>query len=299
MTGTRFEMREQSIHEVLAGRAEPVTTRGRGKWELAVDGHPGRAIEVRLEDEWVWCRAPIPRAEKFNNVDDFIWRNPRLPGGCRVVFDPRHSDVHLREDIPVVDGIDVSTACDRAITDLVAARNVLATKGRPRTAGAGRPRPSRDVAERTDTLESICGAAGWRYAERDGGRGVVTLELAHGAVPARLDARGESNYRASAQAARYPALSEAGRRAVAVLMLTVNGIVRFVRAGIEQSADGLSAFFERRFCELPSPAVLDAALSALSVACGLCGRELQALENDDVARQYLATRGMSLAPAVG
>jgi hypothetical protein len=295
MTTTTFETWEQLIRDALNDRGGDLTTLGRGQWDLDDAGH---AVEVRLRDEWLTCRAPMPGALVEEDVVGYLWANPHLPGACRIALDPRQPVVCLREDVLVIEGIDVSRACVETIAHLTSARAALAKKSRARSARRRKPRQTRaSAASFNDSLEDVCHEAGWDYAERDGGRGVVTLELPHGTVPAFLDAHSERDYRVSAPLACYQALSDAGGRAVSVLMLTANAIVRFVRAGIEQSVEGLSAFFERRFSERPSPACLDAALSALSVAGRLCQRELRALENDQLAHLYLDARGMSPAPA--
>ena len=51
--------------------------------------------------------------------------------------------------------------------------------------------------------------------------------------------------------------------------------------------------FEVIFESPPTPGVLRHALSALSVACRLCGREAKALEAEGLAREYLSVRGWS------
>ena len=83
-------------------------------------------------------------------------------------------------------------------------------------------------------------------------------------------------------------------RAVAAFLLTVNSVIRFVRTGLEEATDGISAFAEARFSACPSPALLDVALSALAVTSAMCDWELRALQSEMVAKHYLTARGVSL-----
>ena len=61
------------------------------------------------------------------------------------------------------------------------------------------------------------------------------------------------------------------------------------RPVVVQSADGPVVRFEVKFASPPTATELTHALSALSVAVRLCGREIQVLRQDEmIAKEYLA-----------
>ncbi|GAG44262.1 unnamed protein product, partial [marine sediment metagenome] len=193
----------------------------------------------------------------------------------------------VREDIPVVDGVDVAQACTGAVADLAAAKKSLATMRRPTA------RDRKNVAlpgEVVDTIEQVCATIGFGHAAKDSETNVVTLDGPNGSYKAAVTAHPSGECRVTAHLWRYQSLSSLGRRALAVFLLTANGLVRFARAGIERSRHSTSALFEVRFSGPPSAALMETALSALAVACGVCGRELDVLSDDSVARRYLAAR---------
>jgi hypothetical protein len=298
MTSTNFVARERLIYDALLSRACDVEMVGRGKWEIRLDAAAGGTVDICLEDEWLICSAAMPAGRATDNVDALLHANGGLPGCCKVVLEPGRPVARLREDILLIEGTDVSSACGDAIAHIEGARLELAN--RPATAAervkraktGGRKRTSAE-AEARDTLEGVCTEAGWPYGERDGGQGVVTLDLPNGSILAVLEAQNGADYRVRVRLSRCGQLSNVSRRACAVFLLTINGITRFVRAGVERSAHEWNAFLESRFTRRPSPAALDAALSALSVASRLCHRETRAMGDDRLARRYLDARGMS------
>jgi hypothetical protein len=75
-------------------------------------------------------------------------------------------------------------------------------------------------------------------------------------------------------------------------MLTLNGAVRLVRGILAQSSGQLTCGLEAGFGTTPNAAEIDHALAALSVACRICGRGVNALLDEAVARQYLAVRNI-------
>jgi hypothetical protein len=86
------------------------------------------------------------------------------------------------------------------------------------------------------------------------------------------------------------------RLAVGVLLLSTGTVVRLARpvARVRGNAQGLG--FAVELSPTPTAEELDHALSALSVACDTCGREVEALKEDpDLAREFLAMRHPQIA----
>ena len=87
---------------------------------------------------------------------------------------------------------------------------------------------------------------------------------------------------------RCRTLTAQSRRAIAILLLTASGIVRHARAAVSDTAEEAVLGFEAAFASRPCAVEMGHALSALWVACELVGREVRVLEDDRVARHYLA-----------
>jgi hypothetical protein len=292
---TRYGIHKQTVRDGLAARGGKVVDLGGGRWELKVGDGSGGFIGAHLQNDWVSFTAPVPPAYGGDNPDmyeRYLSANARLPGWCKVALYPHHTELCLREDIAIVDGVDLLSSGADAVAYLMAAQAALVKK--PRAARARKATPL--SSEVNGALKEVCSTSGWNYAEREDGSGVATLALPTGSVKAVVTANGRRDFRIAVPLPGYESLADIGRRAAAVLLLTVNGLVRFARASVERSAGRAGAFVEIPFRGLPSAALLETALSALAVSCGLCDRELSALADESVARRYLNARALSPAP---
>ena len=91
--------------------------------------------------------------------------------------------------------------------------------------------------------------------------------------PARLEQGAGSGVRARVSVGTFPELPVESRQAMALLLLSAGRSVRMARAAAEEGDGASSVSFEVLLPEIPSPTVLAHALSALWVACELCGQE--------------------------
>ena len=295
MAGKRFDELEHAILGALERAGGEVACVGRGNWILTPKTSEDNPIEVRLRDRWVLCKTSAPDPHVYSEFDMYAHWNSRLAGGCKVALEWDRMAASVREEIAVVDGVDLSNACGEAIAHLISARGILAKRHKSPARAKKMPRQSQTAKTAlTQVLAETCEAAGWGYAERDDGQPVVSLDLPHGPCSTFAEARNGHDYRVYTRLARYPSLTEVSMRAVAAFLLTVNSVIRFVRTGLEEATDGISAFAEARFSACPSPALLDVALSALAVTSAMCDWELRALQSEMVAKHYLTARGVSL-----
>jgi|GEM_PF-5661516 len=295
MAAKRFDELEHSIQRALERAGGEVACVGRGNWTLHPETSVDNPIEVRLRDQWVLCETPAPDPRVNGDFERYVSWNSRLAGGCKVALAWDRMAASVREEIPAIDDVDLSSACGEAIAHLASARDIVAKRRKLPARAKKAPRNSQAAeAALAQVLAETCEAAGWSYSESDGELPVVSLGLTSGSYPSFAEARNDHDYRIYARLTRYKSLTEVSRRAVAAFLLTVNGVVRFVRTGLEDAADGVSAFVEARFSACPTPAVLDVALSALAVTCAMCDRELRALQSEMVAKHYLTARGVSL-----
>jgi hypothetical protein len=292
---TSYRNSRQAVRDALSAHGGKVNDLGGDCWELTVGGGAGDVVGVHMQAGCVSCSLPLllggGSADRYERVLSAV---TRLPGGCKAALYPHDAALYLREDIAIVDGVDVSRRCTVAIADLMAASAALAKRRR----ATRRRKATPLVPDITAALEEACNEAGWELTRGEDGSALATMTLPPRAVRAEVTAHGKRNVRIAAPLGGYGALSAVGRRAAAVLLLTVNGLVRFARAGIERSAGRAHALVEVPVRERPSAAVLDTALSAVAVACGLCDRELVALADPSLAQRYLDAQASNAAPAL-
>ncbi len=166
--------------------------------------------------------------------------------------------------------------------------------GTPFTADAGGGRLPADG----EALVRLCGDAGWPAVSRDPEDIHVALDGLPAWYQAHLRRDGPSGLQIVVELTEGPVGSDASRAAIARLLLATGSHVRMVK-GVAFARRGVEVAGLAASCEPPplSPAALDRALSAIAVACGRSGREVRALQRDDLARLYLALRHPSAPPA--
>jgi hypothetical protein len=141
----------------------------------------------------------------------------------------------------------------------------------------------------TERLARLCAEAGWGEARNGSGALRVALDANGTPLQARLSLTPASTLRAVVPLATAPLTSCASREAVARLLLRVSAGVRAVKGVVLQDEDAeRPALASACQARIESAAALDLALSALSVGCGRVAREAQLLEDEEVARAYLA-----------
>lgn len=157
-------------------------------------------------------------------------------------------------------------------------------------------------------LARMCDEAGWSCHERAGGRVAVPLDVS-GLFCEAIVSPHESGGLRVEYTLDGGERSRVASAASSLFLLRANRVYRMARLSMTYSpasartvdsgevAGGLSGVRFVWDVVLPGPAGpadLNAALSALSVACRGTVRELQVLAGDQVAREYLAIQGMVL-----
>jgi hypothetical protein len=301
MNDSTKEARHEGVHRALSKSAHSATRRGPGQWDLALKNGEILSARAWLEEEWLHLAADTgdaagTAARTAQAGASLAWsclqRNGTLPGAVKYALDPQ-ARLQIRAETPLL--------VDQTETDIRArvaeiCEGIQAASHQLRN-GAARKRPPRATREAAQDdnpvdLGTLCGEAGWPFTERSSGKLAVALDAADGFYQATLECRSEGVH-VSAGLGTLALTSEDARAAVAVLLLTLNGVVRMVRAAAE-ACDGQSALrLEVRLGRRPAAGELGHALSALSVGCRLCAREAEVLEDRDIAAEYLALRGVS------
>ena len=147
----------------------------------------------------------------------------------------------------------------------------------------------------TRDLPAAFREAGWSFTEKEHGMLWVNLETPTGTTNfrAQVRTREAEGVRIMAILAQFDSLSRDSRHSLGHLLLRASGSLRLVRASAwtKSGEAGLAfeVFIPTR--ETPRPAEIDHALSALSMACSVCGPEAEALQDRVLARNYLRMRG--------
>lgn len=291
---------ERSIAAAIGRCASSAKQVGAGRWQFALTNGATLHAEASMEQDWLLLDAAMPKppagpaADDAPGAWDLLLRNAALAGGAKFVFLPRRRAAHVRAEIPLDVRATIARRLRRACRGCKAAlgeyRGHTAHKGPSRRrASAKRPGPK----DKDGALAELCTAAGWDFAERAPGVLTVELDVPGDAYHALLARRTGRRVAVAVELASCSRPSEATRLALGLMLLTASGMVRMARAAAEAVEGRTATRFEAVLHHTPAPGELAHALSALSVACRLCGREARTLQDETVAQRYLSVRGWS------
>ena len=146
------------------------------------------------------------------------------------------------------------------------------------------------MAKRTEIVwadvERLCVENGWAWLAVEGGAPLVDLGTRAGVGQARL-AEGPTGLTLDVELAELREYSPVSMRAAERLLETLAHVVPGVGAAIDQRR-GVPVAVLAAHAEAPPDSALDRALWALSTACDMAGREVQALGDEGLATAYLA-----------
>lgn len=260
------------------------------RWEITGADRHGTA---HFFDHWLVIDFPPGRGRPPQPIR-LVAQNAKLPGNAKHVLDD--GSVRIRAEIPLDESggqdseeLEALTKQSVAGVSLAMAANRIAVP--PKTV-LDLPVDS-PGAEQRASLASLCADAGWSFSERYEDSITVELDVSDNAYYKARVENGPRGIRISVNPNRGdPAAETISRQAVAALMLSVSGCVRMVSTVSCRSngrpENGHDAFFRVELPSTTSSSTFAHSLSALSVACELCGREVRALAEDPgLARAYL------------
>lgn len=278
-------------------------------------------IVVERLGDWLVLSGELSDAARSRSSWDALRRTAASPGLAKLVIAPSARTLVLRADVPTEDGIDVAArareardgikrlaeGCDDGAealshngTDDGAAFDKAQAKEAPSST-----RTVDDAIKIDDTVEAdrapetglgaLVAEAGWAFVQRAAGRLAIDLGVPGQFHQAIVEPRNAGGCRVRVELARLGDVADETRAAVAVLLLTVAHVVRFVRAGAEPLDGTTAVFVEVDIESAATSPEIHHALSALSVACRMAGREVKALMDLDLARSYLAARGWAVS----
>jgi hypothetical protein len=280
------------IELALVKTAEKVKRRHPGHWDFALAN--GRVLKgtAEISDGWLVMSAPLKKRSKPTVASlDRMWRllklNARLAGGAKYALDSEHR-LSVRAELP----LDDEPRMDR-ITDACAGFKDASARLRDRKTAAHADNSSwassADVEGTPCDLQELCREAGWPFVERSGDRLAVALDVPDGFHQAIIE-KHKGVVHVGVELGVAAAASSVSRHALSVLLMTANRVVRLCRAAVGQNDGQPSTRFEVAWPCCPPAVELAHALAALSMACRLCAREAEALQDEVIAREYLSVR---------
>jgi hypothetical protein len=246
--------------------------------------------ELRLVDGWLSFESAPPSGVERCSAWELLRANALLDGLAKFALGPGRARV-LKAEVPAFDASDLPSRVRGICRGFARAGSVLTGPAGVRGDSLATSEPVLASPSLGGTLGALCAEAGWSFTERNPDRLMVGLDVPGVFLQASVAAHlGEC--RISVELARLGVLTALVRRALGYLLMNACGMVRFARATAAAFEDDRTSIgFEVRL-ELPLSAVeLDHALSSLSAAARLCGREVNALCVERLATTYLNVHG--------
>jgi hypothetical protein len=284
--------REVAIGESLEKCASLVERVGQGEWNFILNNGSMLLASARADEHWLHLDAPLKNGMSRNqDAWQLLKMNQGLRGLSKLTFLPGQSTPRVRAEIPLDEDVDLQRRLPEACAGLKAAAGKLHGEKDEQTRAysiAGPPESEGcDAAE----LRNLCAESGWKFTERTATKLAVDLEARSGFYQAIVEEQAGGAVSIAVELMRNTAIiGEISKRALGTLLLRASSVVRLARGSVNEGGEG--AGFEVSFQTTPSVAELGHALSALTVACELCGQEAVAMQDEFVAKNYLAAQGL-------
>lgn len=241
------------------------------QWELTLRDTP---IIARQDAPWLVMTAPAP--DDVSLLALLGW-NAALPGRTKFALSADGAP-QIRAEIPIDE--DAGPLILEAWRGFETALALLRGE-------ECQPHGDTPHAVSQEALTLLCAEAEWPCTARGDGTCVVELECPGAFMQASLLPLGDG-LRIFVPLANIADSSAESVSAMSVLLLSAASAMRMARPVCE-SADGkVSPRLEVVFSAAPAAAQIAHALSGLSVACQFCAQEVQALQDPNVAREFLA-----------
>lgn len=289
-----------------------------GHGQFALSNGTDCLVTARMDEGWLLLDAPLRTSKKSGatfskgvweplqgtlakaplwkrgRVWELLQWNANCTGGSKFTLLPDEQSINLRAEIPLDEEGGLTGRIHQACAGFKTALERL-HGGKTKDYQAD-PHPvifAADPVQDTGCdLLHLCHETEWPFTERSAGIFVVNLDVPDGFYQATIEKR-MGQIHVWVELVACESLPQPCQQALGVLLLTTSGIVRMARATAgERDGHQMVTRFEVVFASSPCVAELTHALSALLVACRLCGREAKVLQQDTVvAREYLRSQG--------
>jgi hypothetical protein len=289
-----------AVIAALCQIAAKVTEDEYGSWRIfCADGF---ALTATLENDWLRLRASFANDRIHGNAIprcawEVLLRNGLLPGGAKLVTAADRATVHAAVEFPLDrEAISAVPIAGDAAPDALKAQlcqSIVDLRQAARRHSNSNDRAAcRNSAHKTVDLPELCTAAGWPFNRRKDSRITVQLETSREFAQAIIT--GDDGVRATVELYRASKpLSASSHQAIAVLLLQLGGLSRAVRPAVCTDSGLHVPVLQASLGPNPSPWELDRILAALSVAAGMCQREIALLADEQISNRYLSMRGWS------
>ncbi|MDT4953910.1 MAG: hypothetical protein QOJ02_2048 [Acidobacteriota bacterium] len=286
--------RESAIGELLEKCASLVERVGQGEWNFILNNGSMLLTSARVREHWLHLDAPL-KAGTARSLDawQLLQLNQNLGGLSKVALlhGQQPAALRVRAEIPLDEDVDLQARLSEACAGMKAAAGRLHGEEKEEQTRAdsltGSDEP--DLPEHSE-LRNLCEESGWKFTERTATKLAVDLEARSGFYQAIVEEQPGGAVSVAVELASGAVFGESSKRAIGTLLLRASAEVRLARGVVKERDEGAS--FEVLFQTTPCAAELSHALSALAVACGLCGQEAVMMQDEFVAKNYLASQGL-------
>jgi len=285
--------------DALRSVARRVEAAGPSAWRFELPEAEAAQATAELVPDWLLLRQTLANGTSRDWRDPVLWGhllclNDGLEGGAKFCIDGQGRGLSLAAEIPLAQDAEAALQ-----SRLAAACDGLGCGVRRIAAGPamGQTEPRAAVSpQAAEALAPLCEQSGWGFERRPSGQWAVRLEVPDAFFQAQLEPTAAGGARLVLCHALADAPEDGCRRAVELMLLLASATVRMVRPAATATPEGLAYCWEVPWAGLPEGWEIARGVSALSVACGLAGREIRLLGEDPrLAREYLAAGGGSPA----
>ena len=300
----------QWVDKVLESSTDGVAQVGTRQWQVPSKNGRSVTATVQLTETWLLFDAPLTwmlNGDKLDSrlIGDLFSQNGSLPGRLKFVVPPHSMAPAVAADLPMDEEGDgqgeIAATCGE-LHELLKRQHGRRPAGRGKKKTARRaPAKAANVADSPLTqtgdqvpaegVAQLCAETGWTCTQRSDGQPAITLDVTGAFHQALAASTPDGSVRLAVALDVADSLPPVCRTAVQLFLLTASRVIRMVRAtgSIDPS---LPAYrWEVAWSETPSAFQFHHGLSALSVACRHTAREVEALGDEEIAKQYLWRRG--------
>lgn len=296
------------IAEWLERHTSAVERTGQDRWQFKLNSGLDLTGTAVLEQTWLRMCVRLDsehsgRPLPAELLEGMLLLNATLPGGAKFSLGDHSSEAMLSAEIPVHEEEEGEPVwLDRWIGEACVGLRQGALKWsilNAQSADTISSLGSSLGAERRSTVDMAaegrltepCERAGWSFTTRASGQVAIRLDVRDAFCQALLAPKVGKMQRLRVSLGMATSTEGETPQAVHLLLLSASRLVRLARASAAPAGDATEYRWEAVLPADYTAETLGHALGALSVACQLTARELQAMEDRKIAREYLALRG--------
>lgn len=290
------------VVEWLTHYAAAVERTDQDRWQFRLNSGLELVGTAVLEQNWLRLSTQLDGESPGQPLGAGLLRgmllqNAALPGGVKFCLGEKASEALLSAEIPMNEE-EEPVGVERWIGEAMAGFAQGALKWSILTARTAESTLA-PVADRRATVDptaekrlgELCERAGWSCTTRANGQVAIRLDVRDAFCQALLASKVGKMRRLRVSLGMATSMEGKAPEAVHLLLLSASRLVRLARASAAPAGDAVEYRWEAVLPTEYDAQTLGHALGSLSVACQLTARELQAMEDEEIAQEYLALRG--------